>query len=108
MVVDRTFGGQGIEIDFFGQRTSFPSGAVHLALETGAILMPVFVILGRKMRYCGIIGEPIPLKTDRDKEESVRMGVQEIGRRFEEMIGRYPDQWFNFYRYWGKKFYDGR
>jgi len=102
LVADRTFGGQSTWITFFGHKTPFPSGAVHLALETGATIVPVFVILGRKMKYWGIIGEPIPIKGDGDKEDIVNQGVWEIGRRFEEMISRHPDQWFNFFPYWGK------
>ena len=100
MVADRIYEGQGVEIDFFGQSTLFPAGAVQLALETGATIIPVFVILKRKMKYWGIIGEPSPIKMDTDKNEAVRQGVQEIAKRFEEMINRYPDQWFNFFSYW--------
>jgi lauroyl/myristoyl acyltransferase len=40
------------------------------------------------------------MRTDVNKNEAVRQGVQEIAKRFEEMISRYPDQWFNFFSYW--------
>ena len=103
MVADRIYEGQGVEIDFFGQSTLFPTGAVQLALETGAIIIPVFVILKQKMRYWGIIGEPIPIRMNADREEAVNQGVQEIAKKFEEMISRYPDQWFNFFSYWGTR-----
>jgi len=100
MVADRIYEGQGVEIDFFSHPTLFPTGAVQLALETGAIIIPVFVILKQKMKYWGIIGEPIPIRIDIDKNTAVRQGVQEIAKRFEEMISQYPDQWFNFFSYW--------
>jgi len=100
MVADRNYGGQAVEIDFFGQSTLFPTGAVQLALETGAAIVPVFVVLEEKMKYWGIIGEPLPIRMDIDKKEAVRQGVQELGKKFEEMISRYPDQWFNFFTYW--------
>lgn len=106
MVADRLYEGQGVEIDFFGQSTLFPAGAVQLALETGANIIPVFVILRPKMKYWGMIGEPIPIRTDVDKNEAVRQGVQEIAKRFEEMISRYPDQWFNFFSYWKNNVHD--
>jgi lauroyl/myristoyl acyltransferase len=102
MVADRIYEGQGVEIDFFGHSTLFPEGAVQLALETGAIIIPVFVILKQRMKYWGIIHEPIPIRMGADKSEAVRQGVQEIAKRFEEMISQYPDQWFNFFSYWGK------
>jgi lauroyl/myristoyl acyltransferase len=100
MVSDRTFGNQGMETDFFGRKTILPSGAVYLALETGAALIPVFVVLEKKMKYWGIVGEAIPLRMEGDKEEAVKQGVQEMARRFEGMISRYPDQWFNFFPFW--------
>lgn len=106
MVADRIYEGQGVEIDFFGQSTLFPTGAVQLALETGAIIIPVFVILQEKMKYWGFIGEPIPVSMEADKKEAVRQGVQKIAKRFEEMISRYPDQWFNFFPYWKKNVCD--
>jgi KDO2-lipid IV(A) lauroyltransferase len=100
MLADRMYEGQGVQIDFFGQSTLFPTGAVQLALETGAVIIPVFVILKEKMKYWGFIGEPIPISMGDDKNVAVRQGVQEIAKRFEEMISRYPDQWFNFFPYW--------
>jgi KDO2-lipid IV(A) lauroyltransferase len=103
MVADRIYEGQGIEIEFFGQSTLFPTGAVQLAIETGATIIPVFVVLEQKMKYWGILGEPIPVRMDIDKREAVKQGVQEIATRFEEVIRRYPDQWFNFFPYWKKK-----
>jgi len=103
MVADRIYEGQGVEIDFFGKSTLFPAGAVQLALETGATIIPVFVVLEQKMKYWGIIGEPILIRMDMDKKEAVKQGVQEIAKRFEEIISRYPDQWFNFFCYWAKR-----
>jgi KDO2-lipid IV(A) lauroyltransferase len=101
MVADRVYEGHDIVIDFFGRPTLFPTGPVQLALETGATIVPVFVVLRRNMKYWGIIGEPIPIRTDLDKREAVKQGVQGIARRFEEVISQYPDQWFNFFSYWG-------
>lgn len=107
MVADRIYEGEGIEIEFFGRPTLFPSGAAHLAFETGAAIVPVFVVLEKRMKYWGIIGEPIPMKRDLDKNEAVRQGVQEMAKRFEEIISRYSDQWFNFFPYWEKNVRDG-
>jgi len=36
---DRDFGGHGVEVDFFGEKTIMPVGAAQLAKETGAALM---------------------------------------------------------------------
>jgi len=103
MVADRIHGEEGIEVEFFGQPTLFPSGPAHLAFETGAAIVPVFVVLEKKMRYWGIIREPISMSEGGTKEEAIRQCLQEIGTSFEEVISQYPDQWFNFFPYWKKK-----
>jgi KDO2-lipid IV(A) lauroyltransferase len=103
MVTDRIYDGQGVEIDFFSRPTLFPAGAIHLALETGAEVIPVFVILNERMKYQGIIGEPIPLRMDIERNEAVKMGVQEMAKRFEEIIRIYPDQWLNFFPFWKER-----
>lgn len=100
MVADRLYEGEGMEIEFFGQPTLFPSGPAHLAFDTGAPIVPVFVVLEKRMKYWGIIKEPIYLNRRGRKAEAVRQGLQEIARNFEEIISRYPDQWFNFFPYW--------
>ncbi len=103
MVADRTHEGEGIEVEFFGQPTLFPSGPAHLAFETGAAIVPVFVVLERKMKYWGIIQEPISMSKGGTKEEMIRKCLQEIATSFEKMISQYPDQWFNFFPYWKER-----
>lgn len=103
MVADRIHEGEGIEVEFFGQPTYFPSGPAYLAFETGAAIVPVFVVLEKKMKYWGIIREPISMNKSGKKEEAVRQCLQEIAKRFEEVISQYPDQWFNFFPFWKKK-----
>lgn len=103
MVSDRIYNDQGMGITFFGRQTLFPVGPIYLALETGATVIPVFVILNKKMKYCGIIDEPIPIRTDLGKDEALREGLQEMAKRFEKVIRRYPDQWLNFFPFWEKK-----
>lgn len=100
LVADRIYGGEGIDIEFFGRPTLFPSGAAYLAFETGAAIVPVFVILEKRMKYWGIIREPIFMNPGEIKAKAIRECLQAIARNFEEVISQYPDQWFNFYSYW--------
>lgn len=100
MVADRIYEGESIEIEFFGRPTLFPSGAAHLAFETGAAIVPVFVVLEKRMKYWGIIREPISLNKSVTKAKAIRQCLQEIAKNFEEVISQYPDQWFNFFPYW--------
>lgn len=102
MVSDRIYNDQGIEVTFFGRPTLFPPGPIHLALETGASVIPVFVILNQKMKYFGLIDEPIPIRTALNKDEALREGLQDLANRFEKVIRQYPDQWLNFFPFWEK------
>ena len=46
LVSDRDLVGNGVEVEFFGERTTLPAGAATLALRTGAPLVPVAVYSG--------------------------------------------------------------
>ena len=43
LLADRDIVGNGIEVDFFGERTTLPPGPVTVALRSGAALMPAGV-----------------------------------------------------------------
>ncbi len=101
LIADRMVGDQCIEVEFFGRPTKFPVGPALLAMETGASMIPVFVILEKGMRYWGIIEKPIIFPNPvQDKGESLRGVMGKIAESFEAMISRYPDQWYNFFPYW--------
>jgi KDO2-lipid IV(A) lauroyltransferase len=103
MLGDRANSSHAIEVDFFGRRTRFPMGVAVLAMMTGAPVLPVFVVMEKCWKYRGIIEAPIYFDgSERAKREgAIREGMQEIARVFEDYIRRYPDQWYNFYSYWG-------
>jgi KDO2-lipid IV(A) lauroyltransferase len=101
LVADRMLGDRWVEVEFFGRPTRFPVGPALLAMETGASVIPVFVILEKRMKYRGIIEKPILFTNPaQDKEESLRQGITKIAKSFEAKISRYPDQWYNFFPYW--------
>ncbi len=101
MLGDRSGGANTIELDFFGRRTPFPTGAATLAMTTGAAVLPVFVIL-KGGKYWGIIERPIYFhsSSQQGKESEIRRGMEKLVRTFERYIGEYPDQWYNFFPYW--------
>ena len=49
LLSDRDIGGGGVEVEFFGERTTLPGGPATLALRTGAPLLPA----GRVLRAAG-------------------------------------------------------
>jgi KDO2-lipid IV(A) lauroyltransferase len=101
LIADRMVGERWMEVEFFGRPTKFPLGPALLAMETGASVIPVFVVLGEGMKYRGILEKPILFGDPvQGREESLRRGMKRIVESFERMISRYPDQWYNFFPYW--------
>lgn len=98
---DRDGSSHTITLEFFGRPAAIPLGAAYLALATGAPIIPVFVPL-EGSRYATIMEEPIYVTGGHAlHQKAVRDGVERVLRVFETYIRLYPDQWYNFFDYWG-------
>jgi KDO2-lipid IV(A) lauroyltransferase len=87
--------------DFFGRPAQIPVGAAYLALASGAPVIPVFVPLAGGS-YDNLMEEPIWFRGGHaDHADAIRSGTESLLRVFERYIRAYPDQWYNFYDYWG-------
>jgi KDO2-lipid IV(A) lauroyltransferase len=97
---DRDGSSHSALFDFFGRPTPIPLGAAHLALVTGAPVIPVFVPLEGE-RYAAVMEEPIYFRAERgERGEAIMEGTRRIVAVFERYIRAYPDQWYNFFDYW--------
>jgi KDO2-lipid IV(A) lauroyltransferase len=93
LLSDRDLTGDGVEVEFFGERTTLPAGPATLALRTGAPLLPTVVYFEGRGGHHGVVQEPVPAdRQGRLREDVVRV-TQEMARRFEELIRAAPDQW---------------
>jgi KDO2-lipid IV(A) lauroyltransferase len=100
LLCDRDLVGNGIEVEFFGETTTFPGGPATLALRTGATLITAAVYSGPgKMHHATISG---PIDTTRQGSMRADVGrlTQEIARHFEDYIRRTPEQWHMFQPNW--------
>ena len=60
LLSDRDLSGTGIEVEFFGERTTLPGGPATLSLRTGAPLLPAAVYFeGRMGGHRGVIRPPV-------------------------------------------------
>ena len=99
---DRVFGSQKtFSCPFFGDPAPFPAGPFILAAQHAVPIAAVFVMKEgvRKYRiYVRQIGEKL------DPEQPSRARAQAMAREFaaclEEVVRKYPAQWFNFYDFW--------
>jgi lauroyl/myristoyl acyltransferase len=98
-VVDYDFFQNGIRMPFFGRETTLPPGAIRIARDTGALVVPMFPRRGRR-GYELAVGEPFEVAKTRDIDADVLAGMETLKSRLEAGIGANPDQWVLFQRAW--------
>jgi KDO2-lipid IV(A) lauroyltransferase len=99
--LDRAARAGGVRmLPFLGAPAPFPSGPFVLARLAGAPVIPVFAPrLGRR-RYRLHIGRPVDVpRTARDPAVLDRV-MGEVVSQLEEVVRRYPWQWFQFQPFW--------
>jgi predicted LPLAT superfamily acyltransferase len=101
---DRVYQRHTFEVPFFSQPTSFPLGPFLLSQVSGAPMLPVFVIRRGWLRYCALIGDPIPAVTSRVTGCEEGAGLREamcVAVSFlEKTLTTHYDQWMNFFDFW--------
>jgi len=101
IVVDRPLPeGEGVSVEFFGQMIPWPSGPASLALRTGAQVITGYLVRTLDGHFKGEIFPPLEFQPSGDKFEDRRRLSQKIVTLQEELIRRYPDQWYMFRRMW--------
>lgn len=96
LLADRDIGGNGIEVEFFGEKTTLPAGPAMLSRRTGAPLLPVAVFFRGRQRIC-VVGDPMwPEEWNdpslRGRERTIKV-TQAFATRLEALIAQAPEQW---------------
>jgi lauroyl/myristoyl acyltransferase len=100
LVSDRDLVGNGVEVEFFGERTTLPGGAATLALRTGAVLLPVIVYSGPGNWHTGVVHPPLDTTRSGSLRADVQRLTQELATVFEGFIRRRPEQWHLYQPNW--------
>jgi phosphatidylinositol dimannoside acyltransferase len=100
LLCDRDIAGGGIEVDFFGERTTMPGGPALLALRTGAVLLPTAVYSGPGLEHTAVIMPPVPAERTGGLRQDVVRVTQLIADDLEQLIARAPEQWHLFQPNW--------
>ena len=90
LVSDRDLVGNGVEVEFFGERTTLPGGAATLALRTGAPLVPVVVYSGPGNWHTGVVHAPVDTARRGSLREDIARVTQDLAEVFEDDIRRRP------------------
>ena len=98
LLADRDLSRNGIEVDFFGERTRMPGGPALLAATTGATLLvvnPYFTDAG----WAHTVSAPIEIRGERLRDQ-VTAATQAMAARFESGIRAHPEDWHMLQRLW--------
>ncbi len=93
LLCDRDIKGGGIEVDFFGERTTLPAGPASLAERTGAVLLPVGTHFGAGSQYAFEVKPPLEVAPETDVRQRVQVTTQALACVLEEIIRHQPEQW---------------
>ncbi len=103
VIADQDGGENGVYIDFFGKTVSAPRGPAALARNTGAAILPNFLIRNADDTYTMIMQKPVILQKTRDKENDIRIYTAKFLDIYEKMIMRFPEQWLWMYDRWKER-----
>ncbi|HET9729846.1 MAG TPA: phosphatidylinositol mannoside acyltransferase [Acidimicrobiia bacterium] len=93
LLCDRDLSGDGVEVEFFGERTTLPAGPATLALRTGAALFPVAVYFDEGRQHRAVVRPALVVEREGRLREDIARITQELARAFEDLIRRAPRQW---------------
>ncbi len=92
LLADRDLSARGVDVAFFGERARMPAGPASLALQTGAVLMPVTLAFTPGGWLC-TFHDAVP-HTD------VRTMTQVVADAFAAGIAAHPADWHMLQRLW--------
>lgn len=101
LLCDRDLERTGVEVEFFGERTTLPAGPATLSLRTGAPILPVGVYFtDRPDGHHAIVRPPVPTRRSGGLREDVARITQLLAHELEFLIRRAPEQWHMFQPNW--------
>ncbi len=92
LLADRDIVGNGAEVEFFGERTTLPSGPALLALRTGAPLLPCAVYFeGTGLKT--VVRPPVVVERQGSLRQDVARITQSVANELEALVAHAPEQW---------------
>jgi KDO2-lipid IV(A) lauroyltransferase len=93
LLCDRDLQGNGVSVEFFGERVTMPAGPATLALRTGATLVAAACYTGPGRDHFAVVTPPIPAERSGRLRDDVTRVTQALSRELEGLIRRAPEQW---------------
>lgn len=102
MHADRCLNDPGIEVDFLGGKARFPKGPFVLAALSSSPIVQTFAMRQGLYKYHFYAGqsETLCFTDPADRHKQLVQWISKFAVRYENMLRKYPFQWFNFYDFW--------
>lgn len=88
---------------FFGKTAYLPTGALMIALKSGATLIPSFIWKKDKYNHFQIVEKPIDLIREGDKETLINKNMEKVLEVMEKYIRDNISEWEMFHDIWSEK-----
>ncbi len=99
LLCDRDIGGGGVEVEFFGERTTLPAGPATLALRARSPLLPTAVFFDGRGHHA-VVEPPVDVERTGHVRDDVTRLTQAMAYALEDLIRRAPEQWHLFQPNW--------
>lgn len=101
LLSDRDIERNGVEVEFFGERTTLPAGPATLGLRVGSPVLPVGVYYTSEYNgHHAIVRPPLAMQRLGGLRDDVARVTQNLARELEVLIRRAPEQWHLFQPNW--------
>jgi lauroyl/myristoyl acyltransferase len=101
LLCDRDIQRTGVEVEFFGERTTLPAGPAMLGIRAGATVLPTAVYFtDRTDGHHAVVRPPLDLGGEGRLRERVVDVTNALARELEHLIRRAPEQWHLFQPNW--------
>lgn len=92
LLSDRDLKGRGVEVEFFGEKTTLPPGPATLAARTGAPLFPVGCFF-KDGGYRVVVHEALSVPSGENRSDRIAALTQSLAEKLETIISEAPSQW---------------
>jgi KDO2-lipid IV(A) lauroyltransferase len=99
LLADRDLSRNGVEVDFFGERTTLPAGPGTLALRVGAPILPTAVYFAGPGHHA-VVHPSLDMARTAGFRDDVTRITQDMARELERLIRAAPEQWHLFQPNW--------
>jgi KDO2-lipid IV(A) lauroyltransferase len=101
LLCDRDLDRNGVDVEFFGERTTLPAGPATLGLRVGSPILPVGCYFTPEYNgHHALVRPPLSLVRQGGLRDDVARITQNLARELEFLIRRAPEQWHLFQPNW--------